>query len=428
MPSPTLHPPVSADPAAAIAPDAHRMTPRELRASLSLASLYAFRMLGLFLILPVFAVHANGLPGGSDPLMVGLVLGIYSLTQGLLQLPFGMASDRLGRKPVIVFGLILFALGSLLAAQATDAITTVLGRALQGTGAISAAVTACIADNTRDSQRTKAMALVGASIGMTFALSLVVAPLLYQWIGMSGIFHVTGVLALVGILIVWLAVPPLERTLQLPVLDGEALRRTSFRAVALDPELLRLNAGIFALHLVQMAMFVVLPAWLVERAQLPLSAHWQIYLPVVVVSFALMMPPINWGERTGRLRTVFLTSILLILAVQLGYAAEPVGLLPFAVLLLVFFAAFNVLEASIPSMVSRLAPADAKGTALGMYNTTQALGLFAGGALGGWVSSRFGGASVFFLCAGAMVAWLLVAVGSRRWPAAQPGRRRAASH
>jgi len=429
MPSSPLHPPVSADPVAATAPDSHRMTPRELRASLSLSSLYAFRMLGLFLVLPVFAVHANSLPGGADPLMVGLVLGIYSLTQGLLQLPFGMASDRLGRKPVIVFGLILFALGSLVAAQATDAINTVLGRALQGTGAISAAVTACIADNTRDSQRTKAMALVGASIGMTFALSLVVGPLLYQWIGMSGIFYVTGALALVGILIVWLAVPPLERTLQLPVLDGDqTVRRTSFQTVALDPELLRLNIGIFALHLVQMAMFVVLPAWLVERAQLPLSAHWQIYLPVVVVSFALMMPPITWGERTGRLRTVFLASILLILAVQLGYAAEPVGLLPFAVLLLVFFAAFNVLEASIPSMVSRLAPADAKGTALGMYNTTQALGLFAGGAFGGWVSSRFGDTSVFFLCGAAMVAWLLVALGSRRWPAAQPGRRRAASH
>jgi MFS family permease len=420
---------LSADPAAATAPDAHRMTPRELRASLSLASLYAFRMLGLFLILPVFAVHANGLPGGSDPLMVGLVLGVYSLTQGLLQLPFGMASDRFGRKPVIVFGLVLFALGSLVAAQATDVFTTVLGRALQGTGAISAAVTACIADNTRDSQRTKAMALVGASIGMTFALSLVVAPLLYHWIGMAGIFHVTGVLALVGILIVWLAVPPLDRSLQLPVLDGDVpLRRTPFRAIALDPELLRLNIGIFALHLVQMAMFVVLPAWLVERAQLPLASHWKVYLPVVMVSFALMMPPINWGERTGRLRTVFLVSIVLILAVQLGYATRPVGLLPFAVLLLVFFAAFNVLEASIPSMVSRLAPADAKGTALGMYNTTQALGLFAGGALGGWVSSRFGDTSVFFLCGAAMVAWLLVALGSRRWPAAQPGRRRAAAH
>lgn len=400
------------------------MTPRELRASLSLATLYAFRMLGLFLILPVFAVHANGLPGGDDALMVGLVLGIYSLTQGLLQLPFGMASDRLGRKPVIVFGLVLFAIGSVVAAQATDIAMTILGRALQGTGAISAAVTACIADNTRDSQRTKAMAMVGGSIGLTFALSLVLAPLLYAWVGMAGIFHLTGVLALVGILVVWLAVPPLEGAASAARAVAGPGGRTSFRAVALDPELLRLNLGIFALHMVQMAMFVVLPAWLVERAQLPLSDHWKIYLPVVVASFALMMPPITWGERRGRLRAVFLGSILLILASQLGYAAQPVGLLPFAVLLLVFFAAFNVLEATLPSMVSRLAPPDVKGTALGIYNTTQALGLFAGGALGGWASSRYGDVAVFVLCAGATLVWLGVALGARRWPA--PGRAAAA--
>jgi MFS family permease len=353
--------------------------------------------------------------------MVGLVLGIYSLTQGLLQLPFGMASDRLGRKPVIVFGLVLFALGSLIAAQATDIVWTVIGRAVQGTGAISAAVTACIADLTRDSQRTKAMGLVGASIGLTFALSLVAAPLLYEWVGMAGMFHLTGALAFVGIAVVLFAVPPLP----LPSRRvGEGVARTQFRGVALDPELMRLNVGIFALHFVQMAMFVVLPAWLVERAQLPLADHWKVYLPVVAASFVLMVPPIMWGERAGRLRAVTLASIAAILAAQLGYATQPVGILPFAVLLLVFFAAFNVLEATVPSMVSRLAPADVKGTALGLYNTVQALGLFAGGALGGWASSRFGGVSVFVLCAGVMVVWWVVAAGQRRWP--QPGGRAAA--
>ncbi len=412
---------MSADAAAVSAPDSRRMTPLELRASLSLASLYAFRMLGLFLILPVFAVHAHTLPGGNEPLLVGLVLGIYSLTQGLLQLPFGMASDRLGRKPVIIFGLVLFAFGSLVAAQATDLTWTIIGRALQGTGAISAAVTACIADLTRDSQRTKAMGLVGASIGLTFAVSLVVAPLLYAWVGMAGLFHVTGALALVGILIVLFAVPPLERPPGAVGPDGSRLVRTRFREVALDPELVRLNVGIFSLHLVQMAMFVVLPAWLVERAQLPLADHWKVYLPVVAASFVLMVPPIAWGERSGRLRLVTLVSIALILAAQLGYAAQPVGILPFAVLLLVFFGAFNVLEATVPSMVSRLAPPDVKGTALGLYNTVQALGLFAGGALGGWVSSRFGGVAVFVLCGGVMAVWLAVAAGQRRWP--QPGGR-----
>jgi MFS family permease len=401
------------------------MTPLELRASLSLASLYAFRMLGLFLILPVFAVHAHTLPGGDDPLLVGLVLGIYSLTQGLLQLPFGMASDRLGRKPVIVFGLVLFALGSLVAAHATDIAWTIVGRALQGTGAISAAVTACIADLTRDSQRTKAMALVGASIGLTFALSLVAAPLLYEWVGMAGLFHLTGAMAVLGIAIVLFAVPPLHVPAHVVAADGTRLERTRFREVALDGELLRLNVGIFALHMVQMAMFVVLPAWLVERAQLPLADHWKIYLPVVAASFVLMVPPITWGERAGRLRAVVLASIALILAAQLGYAAQPVGVWTFAVLLLVFFAAFNVLEATVPSMVSRLAPPDVKGTALGLYNTVQALGLFAGGAIGGWASSRFGGVAVFVLCAGVMAVWFVVAMGARRWP--QPGGRRAAA-
>lgn len=402
---------------------ARHMTPRERRASLALASLYAFRMLGLFLVLPVFAVHAHQLPGGSDPLLVGLVLGVYSLTQGLLQLPFGIASDRFGRRPVIVFGLLLFALGSVVAAAATDIWTTIVGRALQGTGAISAAITACIADNTRDSQRTKAMALVGASIGLTFAVSLVAAPVLYRWWGMSGIFNLTAGLALAGILIMWFAVPGLPREVQV---RGAALERTPLRAVAFDPELLRLNVGIFALHLVQMAMFVVLPTWLVERAQLPLGDHWKVYLPVVLVSFAVMMPPIHWGERNGRLKAVFLASIALILASQIGYAAQPGGLWPFALLLLVFFAAFNVLEACLPSMVSRLAPPDVKGTALGIYNTIQALGLFAGGALGGWVSSRFGPVSVFVLCAAVTAAWMGVALGARRWPA--PGGRTAAAH
>ena len=402
------------------------MTALELRASLSLASLYAFRMLGLFLILPVFAVHAHALPGGDDALLVGLVLGIYSLTQGVLQLPFGMASDRFGRKPVIVFGLVLFALGSLVAANATDVAWTIVGRAIQGTGAISAAVTACIADLTRDSQRTKAMALVGASIGLTFALSLVAAPLLYERIGMPGLFHLTGALAVAGIAIVLFAVPSPRDAVPRLAADGTRVERTRFREVALDGELMRLNVGIFALHMVQMAMFVVLPAWLVERAQLPLADHWKIYLPVVVASFVLMVPPIAWGERAGRLRAVVLGSIALLLAAQLGYAAQPVGVTAFAVLLLVFFAAFNVLEATVPSMVSRLAPPDVKGTALGLYNTVQALGLFAGGALGGWASSRFGGVAVFVLCAGVMAVWLVVAMGARRWP--QPGGRAAAAH
>lgn len=396
-----------------------RMTARELRASTSLASIFALRMLGLFLILPVFAVHARGLPGGESAALVGLALGVYGLTQAILHLPFGLASDRFGRKPVIVAGLVLFAAGSFVAAGADTVAEVIVGRAIQGAGAISAAVTAFIADSTRDSQRTKAMAMVGGSIGLTFALSLVLAPALYAAIGMDGLFGATGVLALLAILVVLFVVPPAPAAEHAPPGGGA----TSLRQVALDADLLRLNLGIMVLHCVQMAMFVVVPGWLVERAGLPLAQHWQLYLGVVLASFALMLPPLFWSERRGRLRAVFLGAVALLLAVALLFALQPAGLWPLAGLLLLFFAGFNVLEASLPSLVSRLAPADAKGAALGIYNTTQALGLFVGGALGGWVQSRWGGGAVFAMCAVLLVVWLAAASGQRRWP----GRTRAAA-
>ena len=248
--------------------DESHMTPLELRSSVSLASIFALRMLGLFLILPVFAVHAREIPGGSDAMLVGLALGIYGLTQGLLQLPFGMASDRWGRKPVIVAGLLLFAFGSFVAAAASGILGTIVGRALQGAGAISAAVTAFVADSTRDSQRTKAMAMVGGSIGVTFALSLVGAPILYDAIGMAGIFAFTGLLALAAIAVVVFVVPEVPRAVV------EDASRTPLRDVVREPDLLRLNYGIFSLHAVQMAMFVVLPTWLADRAGIALSDHW----------------------------------------------------------------------------------------------------------------------------------------------------------
>jgi len=343
-------------------------------------------------------------------MLVGLALGIYGLTQAVLQLPFGMASDRWGRKPVIAAGLGIFAVGSFVAAAATGIVGTIVGRALQGAGAVSAAITAFVADSTRDSQRTKAMAMVGGSIGVTFALALVGAPMLYRLIGMSGIFALTGVLALAAIAVVVFIVPPAPRTL------AADASRTPLRDVVREPDLLRLNFGIFSLHAVQMAMFVVLPTWLADRAGIPVSAHWKIYLPVVVLSFALMLPPLIWSERRGRLRAVFLFSIALVLAVELLFVTRPNGLLPFAGLLLLFFAGFNVLEATLPSLISRLAPADAKGTALGVYNTTQSLGLFFGGAFGGWIQQHWGRPAVFAACAVLMAAWLVVAFGHRRWP------------
>jgi MFS family permease len=391
------------------------MSGQEVRTSASLASIFALRMLGLFLILPVFSVHARTIPGGDSPALVGLALGIYGLTQGLLQIPFGAASDRWGRKPVIVAGLVLFAVGSFIAASADDIYWTIVGRAVQGAGAISAAVTAFIADATREEHRTKAMAMVGASIGLTFALSLVGAPPLYAAVGMGGLFALTGVLALAAIAVVTWVVPGAP-----PRIEHD--EPATAASVVFNPQLLRLNFGIFALHTVQMAMFVVVPVLLVERAKLPLPNHWWVYLPVVLVSFGLMMPPIMAAERRSRMRVLFLAAVGLLLVVQLGLMLHAPSLMWIAGWLLLFFVGFNILEASLPSLVSRVAPSSAKGLALGIYNTTQAIGLFAGGALGGLVAARWGAQGVFACAAVIMGVWWVIALGMREVPKRSSGQ------
>ncbi|MEY4758403.1 MAG: hypothetical protein RJA34_3301 [Pseudomonadota bacterium] len=386
------------------------MTPLERQSSVSLATLFALRMLGLFLVLPVFALEAARYPGGDDPARVGLVMGIYGLTQALLQIPFGLASDRLGRKRVILFGLLLFAAGSFVAAAAQTLDMLLLGRALQGAGAISAAVTALLSDQTRDVVRTKAMAMVGASIGLMFALSLVLAPVLAARIGLNGLFWVTGALALTGMaLVTWWV--PAE-----PVVSSDA-SRGSLLAVLRSPALLRLDLGVFVLHAVQLAMWVAVPALLVQ-AGLSKQEHWSIYLPAVLGSFVLMGAVFPL-ERRGYLRAVFLVAIALIATVQLGlWLVAPVPTVTaLGVLLFVFFCGFNVLEATQPSLVSRLAPGHSRGAALGVYNTLQSLGFFAGGALGGWLAKHVGANGLFAFCGGAMVLWLLVA-----WPMTAPGR------
>lgn len=387
------------------------MSPVEVRACASLASIFALRMLGMFLILPVFAVHAKSMPGGESATMIGLAMGMYGLTQSFGQIPFGVASDKYGRKRIIIIGLILFALGSFIAAAASSLAWVIVGRALQGAGAISAAITAFIADVTREEHRTKAMAMVGGSIGITFAVSMIAAPVLYEIIGMAGIFTLTGVLSIIAIFVVAYIVPSAPKTVVQP--------RVPFSKVLADRELMRLNYGVFALHLTQMSMFVVVPSALVAYAGLPVAAHWKVYLPVMLMSFALMLPPIFVGERKGRMKQVFLGAIALMLLVQLGLwlflLHQPHwGML--VALLLAFFVAFNILEASQPSLVSRIAPPAAKGAALGVYNTLQALGLFCGGALGGWMRQHVGDPSVFALCAVLTVAWLIIAAGMKELP------------
>jgi MFS family permease len=379
------------------------MNPTELRAGISLAGVFGLRMLGLFLILPVFAVHAPRLSGGDNLTLVGIALGAYGLAQAILQIPFGMASDRWGRKPVIYLGLAIFAAGSLLAGVADDIWTAIAGRTLQGAGAISSVVVALAADLTREQHRTKIMAMIGATIGLAFALSLVAAPALYQWIGMSGLFFLTGVLCVAAMGVVKGLVPEAPPPAPRPAgaRGGEVLQ----------PELLRLNLGIFVLHMVQMAMFVVVPRLLVE-AGLPLPAHWQLYLPVVLLSFAVMVPPILYADRRNRPKPVLLGAVALLAAVEVSFVFSD-SVLAYGAALLAFFVAFNVLEAMLPSLVTRIAPAHARGTAIGVYNTTQTLGLFFGGLLGGWVAEHFGATAVFAGCAAFSALWLAAASAMR---------------
>ncbi|MGV3497412.1 MAG: MFS transporter [Hydrogenophaga sp.] len=381
------------------------MTAVERRTSLALAAVYALRMLGLFIVLPVFALQARHYPGGDDPALVGLAMGAYGLTQALLQVPLGMASDRLGRKPVILAGLALFVLGSMVAAWAPSMAWLAVGRALQGAGAISAAVTALLADLTRDGVRTKAMALVGISIALMFALSLVAAPVLVAQVGLSGLFVLTATLALAAMAVVAWVVPPEPGS----HIDAPRARLSE---VLRDAELLRVDVGVFVLHAAQIMTWLSVPALLLQ-AGLDTAQHWHIYLPAVGASLLIVGGLLFRLERQGHFRAVYLGTIALIGLVQLGFLTQlqAPGLAALGVLLCLYFVGFNTQEASQPSLVSRLAAPHQRGTALGVYNTLMSLGIFAGGAVGGVVASAWGASGIFVFSAALVLIWLLVA-----WP------------
>ena len=375
------------------------MTPAERRAGVGLSAIYALRMLGLFLILPVFTLHAQTLPDGANVALIGFALGAFGLTQAFLQVPFGMLSDRIGRKPVIVFGLLVFAVGCVMAALADDVFTLAVARVVQGAGAISAAVTALAADLTREQHRTKIMAMIGSSIAVTFAISLVVAPALYGAIGMSGIFWLTGGLSLAAIVLVLRGIPPEVKQERPPI-------PTRFIDVLRHPQLLKLNFSVLALHLMQTALWVVVPAMLLQKIGLNATSHWQVYLPAALLSFVVMVPAIIIAEKRGKMRQVLLSAIVMILLVQAGFALAPASAWLFGLWLTVFFIGFNILEATLPSLISRIAPPDVKGAAMGLYNTVQSIGLFAGGALGGVIATFGGPLAVHLACAILSVLWL----------------------
>jgi len=391
-----------------------KMTRIELRSTISLASIYGLRMLGMFLILPIFAIYAETLKGGSNHTLIGLALGAYGLTQVLLQLPFGIASDKFGRKKLIYIGLILFIIGSVIAALATDIYMVIFGRAIQGAGAVSAVVTALVADLTREEHRTKAMAMIGGTIGITFALSLVAGPLLNQWIGVSGIFWMTAILSFLAILVVKYYVPdPVASHFH----SDAQTAPNKMKAVLKDKQLLRLNFGTFSLHAAQMAMFIVVPFALTETSGMNVNAHWKIYLPVLAASFVLMLPAIIIGEKRAKLKLVFIGAVALMLVAQLMFANTIHHFWGVVVSLLIYFTAFNILEASLPSLISKMAPAASKGTAMGIHSTAQSFGVFLGAVVGGYLSHRFDYSAVFIFCSVLIAIWLVLTFGMKTPPA-----------
>lgn len=390
------------------------MFPHEWRASTTLSGVYALRMLGMFLVLPVLAMYAASLPGAEDnKTLVGLAMGIYGLTQALLQLPLGIASDKFGRKKTIYAGLVVFAAGSFLAAAADTLPLLVAARAIQGAGAVSAAVTALLADLTRDGVRTRAMAMIGLSIGLTFSVSLVVAPMIADVVGVRGLFLLTGILTVASIGVVAFMTPDPEfsklheDTQAQPARIGEVLK---------NRQLLNLDFGIFALHAAQMALFTALP-FAMTQLGLEKIQHWKVYLPSTVAGLVVMVPLIIIGETRNRLKQVFILGIVCIAAAQIGLLSGMHSIWLITVYLIVYFIGFNVLEASLPSMVSKIAPSDLKGTAMGVYNTMQSVGLFAGGAAGGLLFQKYGFVGVFAFCSTLMLLWLILAVLS---PAPKP--------
>lgn len=383
------------------------MTRTERRAAYSLAGIFSLRMLGLFMIYPVFTIYAKELRGAT-PLTIGLALGAYGLSQAIFQIPFGMLSDRVGRKSMITLGLVIFAAGSVVAAMSGSIEGVILGRILQGAGAVGSVILALGADLTREEQRTKAMAVIGMSIGLSFALAVVIGPILNGWIGVSGIFWLTAVLAIIGISVIQFVVPrPIHSRLHR---DTEAVPAL-FKRVLTDAELLRLDAGIFSLHAMLTASFLALPLIFSEIAGIGIRHQWYIYLPVLMVGVLLMVPLIIIGEKYRRMKPIFLGAIVALGLAQLSIVAWHHSLFALVVTLSVFFGAFTLMEASLPSLISKAAPAGSKGTAMGVYSSSQFLGIFVGGTVGGWVYGHFGLDGVFLFTALIAVIWLAIASG-----------------
>ncbi|HKM36699.1 MAG TPA: MFS transporter [Thiopseudomonas sp.] len=388
------------------------MNAQERRAASGLSLVFAFRMLGMFMVLPVLATYGQDLTGAT-PFLLGLAIGAYGLTQALLQIPFGMLSDRVGRLPIIYLGLLIFAAGSVVAGMSDSVWGVIAGRVLQGAGAISAAVMALLSDLTREQHRTKAMAMIGISIGISFSVAMVVGPLVTRGFGLSGLFWLTAVMALLGMVIIAVAVPkPAQQVRH----RESGVAKDALSATLSNVALLRLNFGIFVLHALLMASFIALPLALVDQGGLPKEEHWWVYLVALFVGFFAMLPFIIYSEKKRQMKRVFVgaISVLMVTELFLWLFADNLTLLIIGTL--AFFTAFNFLEASLPSLISKVAPAGAKGTAMGVYSTSQFLGAALGGMLGGWLFSVGGASLVFAGCAVLAALWLIFAANMQEPP------------
>ena len=384
------------------------MSPSEIKSSALLASIYSLRMLGIFLILPIFSIYASELSGRPTEFQIGLAFGIYGLTQAILQIPFGMTSDRFGRKPVIYFGLLLFIIGSFIAGISEQIEGVIIGRAIQGSGAISAVLTAFLSDLTSDKSRTKGMAIIGASIGLTFALSLVISPILNELIGVPGIFLLMGVLAFIALGVVRFFIhEPLNKK---KIKSGNT---DDIKSILKNFDLNRLNFGIFTLHASQISMFMAIPFYLINQGEISLNQHWSIYLPVLVISFIFIVPMIIISEKKNKIKESFIFSIALLFVTQFLFIYFSNGIVGIIMGLIFYFIGFNYLEASLPSLVSKLAPIQSRGLALGVYNTSQSLGIFVGGSLGGLIANFYGYQGTFLFCSLLIMIWLILSISMK---------------
>ncbi len=382
------------------------MNSLEIRTAYSLSAVFAVRMLGLFMILPILPLFAKEL-SNATPFLIGLTIGIYGLTQALLQIPLGLLSDHIGRKPVIIGGLAIFAVGSVIAALSNDIYLTIFGRAVQGSGAIAATTMALAADLTREDHRAKVMAFIGMSIGIAFSVAMVVGPLISQFGGLSAVFWTTALLAIMGLLLIIFAVPTPKQT---KIHRDAGIIRAFIKPILTQGTLMRMNASVFLLHLLMTANFSVLPLIFRDHLNLETAQHWKIYLPILLVSFLLSIPLIIIAEKHRKIKVIFIIAVLLLITSQVLLGFNPFSFYPLMFAFLLFFIGFNFMEAVQPSLVAKYSDVNTKGTAMGVYSTAQFFGIFVGGAVGGLVLQKWGISGVFIFGAISSIALLLVAI------------------